>query len=78
MMEPDERICASPPQIFLFFSSPSSVFDPLMYTILVISLPHPLLFLVFTVWPMLHVWGMPDRDRLLSHSLKVTASLLVP
>lgn len=36
------------------------------------------LFLLFNVWPMLDVCGMSDRDRLLSHSLKVTASLLVP
>lgn len=63
--------------LLLFFCF--SIFDLLLRALVTISLPHALLFLLFTVWPMLHVWGgESDKDRLLSHSLKVTASLLVP
>lgn len=41
--------------LLLFFCF--SIFDPLLRALFTISLPHALLFLLFTVWPMLHVLG---------------------
>lgn len=54
----------------LHFHFRSTVFDLLLHTILAIALLRPLLFLLFTVWPMSHVWRDAWQRRIAQPQLK--------